>query len=185
MMQKDIFIIVTNTPSVVSGIIGHFTHTPYNHVSVSLDAEMDKMYSFGRRYKYFPWIGGFVKESPVAGTLGRFPQTQAIILTTKVDEETYNELSEKLSEMLANKRKYHYDSIGMIMAIFGKVFRRNNYYYCSEFVRELLVDYGIRSDEEFKKIVRPADFIELADFNEIYRGRLVEFREKVQARQNT
>ena len=128
MTDKTIYIIITHTPSVVSKIIRKFTHTPYNHVSVSLDPELDRMFSFGRRYRYFPWIGGFVRESPHFGTLGRFPETEAIVLTLNVDETAYDDMSGRLEDMLAHKYSYRYDTLGLLLAIFGKSFKREKCY---------------------------------------------------------
>lgn len=178
--NKSIYIIITHTPSVVSKIIRKFTHTPYNHVSVSLDAELDHMFSFGRRYRYFPWIGGFVRESPRFGTLGRFPETEAIVLTLNVDEDAYDDISGRLEDMLAHKYSYKYDTLGLLLAIFGKSFKREKCYYCSAFVRELLVEFGIEDEELFNEIVRPMDFLELPDTREIYRGKLLEFAEQAE-----
>lgn len=175
MTDRSIYIIITHTPSVVSKIIRKFTHTPYNHVSVSLDAELEKMFSFGRRYKYFPWIGGFVRESPHFGTLGRFPETEAIVLTLNVDEDTYDDIRGKLENMLEQKYSYRYDTLGLLLAIFGKSFKREKCYYCTAFVRELLVEFGIEDEELFNDIVRPLDFLELPNTREVYRGKLREF----------
>lgn len=162
----------------VSKIISGFTHTPYNHVSVSLDAELDSMYSFGRRYRYFPWIGGFVQESPNFGTLGRFPQTEAIVLTLDVDKSAYDEISEQLEDMLEHKNMYWYDTLGLLLAIFGKSYKRDKRYYCSAFVRELLVEHGVEDGANFNEIVRPMDFLELPNTKEVFRGKLKEFPEK-------
>ena len=164
----------------VSKIIRKFTHTPYNHVSVSLDAELERMFSFGRWYKYFPWIGGFVRESPYFGTLGRFPNTEAIILKMNIDKDVYDGMSKRLEDMLVHKYTYKYDSLGLIMAIFGKTIKRENHYYCTAFLRDLLIDFGIEDDVLFKDIVQPLDFLELANTSEIYRGKLKEFPEQAE-----
>lgn len=175
MTNKEIYIIIMRTPSVVSKIIGKFTHTQYNHISVSLDAGLDHMFSFGRRYKYIPWIGGFVQESPNFGTLKRFSETDAIILTLNVDDGTYNDIRGKLEDMLAHKYSYRYDTLGLLLGIFGKTHKRNRCYYCSAFVRELLVEFGIEGSDNFEEIVRPMDFLNLPNTSEIYRGKLREF----------
>ena len=176
--NKQIYIIITHTPSVVSKIIRRFTHTPYNHVSVSLDAELEKMFSFGRWYKYFPWIGGFVRESPHFGTLGRFQDTEAIVLRMNIDEEVYDGISKRLEDMLVHKYTYKYDSLGLILAIFGKTRKRENHYYCTAFLRDLLKEFGIEDDVLCKDIVQPLDFMELSNTSEIYRGKLKEFAEQ-------
>ncbi|MDE6727492.1 MAG: hypothetical protein K2J80_06080 [Oscillospiraceae bacterium] len=180
MASKKMYIIITHTPSVVSKIIRKFTHTPYNHVSVSLDAELDHMFSFGRRYRYFPWIGGFVQESPNFGTLERFPETEAIVLMLDVDETAYDDISERLEDMLAHKYSYCYDVLGLLLAIFGKTYKRDKRYYCSAFVRELLVEFGIENGSSFEKIVTPMDFLNLPNTREIYRGKLREFPEQAE-----
>lgn len=180
MTDKQIYIIITHTPSVVSKIIRRFTHTPYNHVSVSLDAELERMFSFGRWYKYFPWIGGFVQESPHFGTLGRFPKTEAIILKMNIEEEVYDGISKRLEDMLVHKYTYKYDSWGLFLAIFGKTKKRENHYYCTAFLRDLLIDFGIEDDVLEQDIVRPLDFMKLPNTHEIYRGRLKEFAEQTE-----
>ena len=180
MTNKQIYIIITHTPSVVSKIIKRFTHTPYNHVSVSLDAELERMFSFGRWYKYFPWIGGFVRESPYFGTLGRFQDTEAIVLKMTIDENAYEGISKRLDDMLEHKYTYKYDSLGLILAIFGKTKKRKNYYYCSAFLRDLLKDFGVEDDVLCKDIVQPLDFMNLPNTHEIYRGKLIEFAEQEQ-----
>ena len=178
--KKQIYIIITHTPSVVSKIIRRFTHTPYNHVSVSLDAELERMFSFGRWYKYFPWIGGFVRESPHFGTLGRFPNTEAIVLKMNIDEDAYDGISKRLEDMLVHKYTYKYDSWGLILAIFGKTKKRENHYYCTAFLRDLLKDFGIEDDVLSQDIVRPLDFMKLPNTSEIYRGNLKEFAEQAE-----
>ena len=175
MENKEIYIIISHTPSVVSRIIKQFTHTPYNHVSISLDAELDNMYSFGRRFKYFPWIGGFVHESLTSGTMGRFTETDAIVLKLNVDDEIYEELREKLEDMLAHKYSYRYDTLGLLLAIFGKTYKRDKHYYCSDFVRDMLVELGVEEQDNFEDIVRPLDFLDLPDTQEVFRGKLREF----------
>lgn len=182
---KDIYIIISHTPSVVSRIIRRFTHTPYNHVSVSLDAELNHMFSFGRRYKYFPWYGGFVRESLDSGTMGRFTETEAIVLTMNIEEDVYDDIRIKLENMLEHKYDYRYDTLGLLAAIFGKCLKRDKHYYCSAFVRELLVESGVEDSDNFEEIVRPLDFMNLPDTREVFRGKLREFPLQAQRISNT
>lgn len=177
--MKKIYIVLSKTGSIVSKILRLFTHDDYNHVSLSLDSNLDIMFSFGRYHPYFPWIGGFVEESPHFGTLKRFSETTVRVLEISVSEDIFNEISLELNEMISKKYQYHYDSIGLICAAFHRVVRRKNYYYCSEFVREVLVKYGIESPELFPEIVRPMDFLEIPDCSEIYNGKLREFANMV------
>lgn len=176
MLEREIYIVVSQTGTVVSNMLKRFvTHAEYNHVSVSLDPNLELMYSFGRWHPYFPWLGGFVEESPDFGTLKRFPDTQVVVLAVPITEEIYYEIDKKLEEMLKVKYTYHYDMLGLLLACRNKIYRREKHFYCSEFVRQLLVTYGIEPKEAFPRITQPIDFLNIPQSREIYRGRLQDY----------
>lgn len=175
MPDKEIYIVVSQTGSIVSRMLKKITGAEYNHVSVSLESDLHCMYSFGRRYTYFPWWGGFVRESTMYGSLKRFSETRAIVMAIAVNESTYNEIEIRLHDMIENRNDYHYDTIGLLLAGFNIKYKRDRHYYCSDFVRELLVNFGIESPEVFEPIVQPMHFLDIPDGNVIYRGRLRDY----------
>ena len=73
--HKQIFIVITQTGTMLSRILKRITGAEYNHASLSLSQDLTRMYSFGRRHPYNPFWGGFVIESPHAGTFRRFSDT--------------------------------------------------------------------------------------------------------------
>lgn len=177
-MGKEIYIVITQTGSIVSRILKKITGAEYNHVSVSLSSDLRCMYSFGRRYTYFPWLGGFVKESTEFGSMKRFAGARAIVLAIPVSANTYDKVEDELNVMLENKNEYYYDSIGLLLAGLKINYKRERHYYCSEFVRELLVRFGIEEPEQFEPIVQPMHFLDIPDGNIIYRGRLCDYSKK-------
>ena len=82
--HKQIFIVITQTGTMLSRILKRITGAEYNHASLSLSQDLTRMYSFGRRHPYNPFWGGFVIESTHAGTIRRFSDTTAIILAEAV-----------------------------------------------------------------------------------------------------
>ena len=82
--NKQIFIVISQTGTVLSRILKRVTGAEYNHASLSLSPDLKKMYSFGRRHPYNPFWGGFVIESPHAGTFRRFSNTTAVILAVEI-----------------------------------------------------------------------------------------------------
>lgn len=183
MSEKEIYIVITQTGSIVSYLLKKITGAEYNHVSVSLTPDLKRMYSFGRRHPYNPWWGGFVMESPGAGTFKRFSETRAIVLSIPVGNMIYDELDQKLSEMLENKDTYHYDILGLLLAALNICVKREKYYYCSEFVRELLVQFHIENPELFAPIVQPMHFLNIPDGQIVYRGKLSDYSENAAQRQ--
>ena len=70
--MSKIYVVLTYTGTVLSRFVKLFTKGEYSHVSISLDENLEEMYSFGRINPYIPFWGGFVQESPHYGTFKRF-----------------------------------------------------------------------------------------------------------------
>lgn len=175
MSEKEIYLVITQTGSIVSRMLKKITGAEYNHVSVSLESDLHCMYSFGRRYTYFPWWGGFVRESTEYGSMKRFADARAIVLAIPVSENTYDKVEDELNVMIENKNEYYYDYIGLLLAGLKINYKRERHYYCSAFVRELLVRFNIEDRELFEPIVQPMHFLDIPDGNIIYRGRLCDY----------
>lgn len=178
MPTKEIYIVISQTGSVISKMLKKITGAEYNHVSVSLDPCLRVMYSFGRKYAYFPFSGGFVAESTRFGTLKRFSETRAIVMSVSVSESSYRKIGTHLKKMLANREKYRYDNLGLLLAYFNIIYKRKKYYYCSDFVREILVRFGVETPKLFLPIVHPEHFLKLPDSRVIYRGLLSEYTQR-------
>ena len=177
MPEKEIYIVITQTGTILSRVLKKITGAEYNHASISLDPELRCMYSFGRRNSYIPWWGGFVIESSEFGTFKRFSETRAVVMSISVPENVYYMMKERLEDMLANRDDFHYDVIGLLLAYFKIIYKRNRYYYCSDFVRELLVQFGVEDPELFTPIVQPQHFLDIPDSRIVYRGKLSEYSE--------
>ena len=56
--MKKIYIVLTYTGTILSRLVKYYTKKEYSHVSISLDENLEEMYSFGRLNAYIPFIGG-------------------------------------------------------------------------------------------------------------------------------
>lgn len=172
--MKNIFVVLSQTGSIVSRIIRRVTGDKYTHASISLDENLDEMYSFGRIFPNNPVIGGFVKESPNYGTMKKFRMANIIVIKLKVADEKYKEINDYIKTMYAQRKKYHYNYIGLFIAKFGWHFRRANYYYCSEFVKDILERFNIVEKNKFNNAVRPAELLKV-NGETVYQGKLCEY----------
>ncbi|MCH5267259.1 MAG: hypothetical protein J1E62_02850 [Lachnospiraceae bacterium] len=173
--QKEIYIVISQTGSIVSRIIRSVTGAVYNHASISLDPSLDTMYSFGRIHAYNPIWGGYVKESPNYGAFRRFRQAEVMVLAIKVNNAQYEGIKSKLEAMYDERGQYHYNYAGLFLALFHKPYRGKNHYTCSEFVRDVLEQFQVIEKDEFLGIVHPMNFMKLPDQKMVYRGRLSEY----------
>ena len=79
MRERNIYILLTDTGTWFSRMIKCYTKAPYNHASISLDENLEELYSFGRKVYYNPLSGGFVKEGVDRGVFLYKKNTKCII----------------------------------------------------------------------------------------------------------
>lgn len=173
--NQQIYIVISQTGTLLSRILKIVTHKEYNHVSVSLEPNLDKMYSFGRKNPYNPFRGGFVQESPHAGTFKRFSETKVVVLAVQTSKLNYHSMQMFLENMYRNKHIYCYNYIGLMLAAFRICYTHKNHYYCSEFVRDLLLKFKVVDDQEFSPITHLMQFLHLNDAKVVYKGKLKNF----------
>ena len=171
-MEKSIYVVLSQTGTVFSKALKFFTRAEYNHSSISLTPSLETMYSFGRLNPYNPFKGGFVEEGKNIGTFKRFYKTKAMVMEFKVSEEKYNLIKYFLEYFKRNKKEFHYNYLGILMACFKKHHTSSKRFYCSEFVKTCLETFEIENAEELPNIVKPIDFLKLDNINIIYQGYL-------------
>lgn len=173
-ISKQIYVVISQTGTVLSRILKAVTGAEYNHASLSLVSDLKTMYSFGRLNPYNPFWGGFVIESPHTGTFKRFSNTKAAVLAIDISEEKYSDIHKTLDKMYSKRKNYHYNYLGLIMAAFRIRRQKENCYYCSEFVRDILLKHQVEGAEDLYPIVKPINFL-ILPHKLIYCGKLSEY----------
>ena len=171
--MKQIYFVLTHTGTVLSQIITFFMHDEFSHISISLDEKLEKMYSFGRIYAYNPFYGGFIHEHVHQGTFKRFYNTKAKIMSFAITEEQFQKLQDQIAWMEQNKRMFKFNTIGLFAIYFNKKITRKNYFYCAEFVKNILEKSGI--DIDLPDMIRPEHFKTKKQLKVIYQGLLREY----------
>ena len=175
-MQDDkVYIVISQTGTVLSRILKRVTGAPYNHSSISPYADLRLMYSFGRRHPYNPFWGGFVTESVRFGTFKRFRKTKVVVLGLSVTAEQYHELCRTLEGMARNRGRYRYNYLGVCLAAFRIARRKKDCYYCSEFVKLLLERCALVEKGVLPAITQPIHFADLPRAELIFRGVLHDY----------
>ncbi len=170
-----IYLVISQTGTILSRIVKTVTGDRYNHVSIALDDRLENMYSFGRINPYNPVHGGFVRESRDSGTFRRFTDTECMVIEVSIETEKYRKITEELRRMYIMKDRYHYNYAGLVMAMFGKKRAKENCYYCSEFVYSILKKYGIDIEGGEKAVIKPINLAGVKGGRKIYEGRLQNF----------
>ena len=172
---QEIFIVITQTGTVLSRFLKLCTKAEFNHASIALSPKLEVMYSFGRVNPYNPFFGGFVAESANFGTFKRFSETKALVLGVPVTVENKLQLSQFIDKMVKNKEDYGYNYLGLYHAFINKPVKQQNKFYCSEFVRETLKLSKVEGVTNLPEVIKPIDFLQLPKLREVYRGKLRDY----------
>ena len=97
--MKNIYFLLTYTGTWLSKRVKAYTKNEYSHVSLSLDKELNSMYSFGRKKAYNPFRGGLIQEYTYKGTFKRFYNTKCVLYSYKITDEQYELLKENILKM--------------------------------------------------------------------------------------
>ena len=175
-MDQHVYIVVSQTGTLLSRLLKLVTKAEYNHASISLVPDLGTMYSFGRKNPYNPFWAGFVTESARFGTFKRFSNTRVVVLDITVSEEQYQAIQRRIQVMTALKEHYHYNYLGLWLAGLRICYRQKRCFYCSEFVKDILEKNEIHGAAQMQSIVLPIHFLSLPTARQIYSGLLRDYR---------
>lgn len=77
--------------------------------------------------------------------------------------------------MFSNEENYRYNYLGLLLAGVRIPYHTENRYYCSEFVKEILISCGVSEAEKLNSITMPIHFLKLQNATEIYCGKLANY----------
>lgn len=175
-MEKHVYIVISQTGTLLSRFLKLVTKAEYNHASISLVPDLATMYSFGRKNPYNPFWAGFVTESARFGTFKRFSKTRIVVLDIAVSEEQYLAIQRRIQTMLILKKHYHYNYLGLWLAGLRICYRQKRCFYCSEFVKYLLETHDVHGVNQMNPIVQPIHFLSLPTAQQVYTGLLRDYR---------
>jgi hypothetical protein len=175
MEYKYIYLVFSKTGTWLSRLIGIFADAKYAHSSISLDDSFTQMYSFGRIHPDNPFIGGFAIENLHEGVYKKSSQTECLIYGIRVSDVQYQDLKSEIDRFLIEKEKYNYNFLGLFFAYFDKSFIRNRYYFCSQFISEVLIKSNIYKSDKSPELISPVDLLSIENKEVIYEGYINEF----------
>ena len=175
MGEKEIYLLLTDTGTILTRLIKSYTKKPYNHASIVFDTELVEVYSFGRKTAKNPYIGGFVRED-IHSVL--FNQADCAIYSLTVTNDEFQKMYQYIQEMAVKKEYYRYNFIGLFGVLFKKPIKRKNAFFCSQFVASVLKESNVIDFEKDLSLVEPSDLPHSANFQLIYEGRLKDYQNR-------
>ena len=161
MRSRNIYILLTDTGTWFSRMIKLYTKAPYNHASISIDENLEELYSFGRKVYYNPLSAGFIKERMDQGVFFYKKNTKCLIYKIEVSEKQYNQFTKNIAQFKCFKDQYRYNLLGVMAIAVNKRLIRENAFTCSQFVASMLVT--------------PEDITKIPQLTLIYEGKLRDY----------
>ena len=87
--MKKVYFVLTYSGTILGRIIRCKTGKMYTHVSIALDENLERMYSFSRLNPYNCFIGGIMLEKLNTGCLKRFKKTKEMICYIEIPNHQY------------------------------------------------------------------------------------------------
>lgn len=170
--MKNVYILLLRSQSFFSRVIHTATREEYTHVSLSMLDECTEFYSFARRYTNLPLPAGFVKESIDKGLMARSKTAPCALYRLSVPAKSYHSMKRRLRKMLRKQKLFRYSVIGTFLCFFKVPYKRENKYFCSQFIAELLCEVGAVKLSKMPELFHPVDFEELPELTLCYKGTL-------------
>lgn len=150
--DPHVYIVLSDTGSPAGKVIGLFTASPYNHISLSFDPALETLVSYN---------GGNGISSPGLNPerlqhLNRKPGASLVVYRLKTTGGQKRALIDRLA--VINREGSSYNLLGLLT---GKS-SLPNIMFCSQFVYTLLKDTGTAYFNKKTGKVKPMDFVNLA-----------------------
>lgn len=172
--MEHIYLAMVDTPGIFAYIIRKFLGQKYIHVVVSMDAQLEEAYSFGRRNPRLPFFAGFEREDKYR-ILQAFPTADYMVCELECSTRQKERIRERLREDYGKRLRYHYAILGLVFIACGVPFYQKNHYTCSSYIARLFQENRIEISDKHFSLVTPKDFYCYPDKKTVFQGRLAEF----------
>ncbi len=168
--MKNIYVVLSSTPTKMGKLIRVFTRSFYNHSSISLTENLNEMYSFARYRASNPLVGGFVKEFPERFTLGKQQEVCIKVFRIPVTEEQYEAIKLFIYKIKNDREENIYNSLAAVGVLLGRKFDTYKAYTCSDFVVRTLIEGNVLWDTCISKNIIPDEIHILLEKYASYSG---------------
>lgn len=182
--MQSIYILLTKSDTYISKTIGLATSDEYTHISISFNKSLEPMYSFSRKYMNLPLPAGLRIEPLKTGFYKKYNYMPCALYELQVENEVYQKAQYLVDQMFQEAHKYRFNVLGLILCKLSIVYKRNDFYFCSEFVSEILAKSEAIELPKISGLMRPNDFTELSELNCLFKGKLNHLIQTMQSPMN-
>ena len=165
MSRRKIFILLTKFPSTGANVLHRLTGCGYTHASIGLEEDMNTFYSFVTK--------GFIVEKLTRYLKPDRPPFPCLLYEIAVPERTYREIGALLSDFVRKQPLLRYNKLGVVLGLLHIARKRENHYFCSQFVAEIVRRGQAAPLVKDSALYFPKDLQALRGTRELFRGDLL------------
>ena len=173
--KRAVYIVLTDTGTWFSRLIGCYTGKKLNHASLAFDEGLREVYSFGRKQPNNPFLAGFVRENMHGDWFLRRRDVPCSIYRCEVSEPALRRIRNYVRYLDKNKNEYTYNLLGLLFVAAGIRLERERAHFCSQFVASALSAGGVHISDKPPCLTTPQDFAESDRLQPVYHGTLYEY----------
>lgn len=174
MTAVSIYVVLSRSSTVLSRTIRLATRDEYTHAALALDADLELMFSFGRRRASNPFVGCFKRERLDDDLYRHMPELPGIVLEVPVTPQQREAVCAQVAEVLLDSHTYTYNAPGLVSGLFGRGSEDDRRFFCSEFVYQMLHGAGVCDLGVPRWKVRPQTLLQVPG-EVVFRGDLKRF----------
>ncbi len=165
--KKKIFILLTKLNDGGARMLSAITGSYYTHASIGLEDDMNTFYSFVYKGFIVEQITRYVKPDRAP-----FP---CELYELEVCEKKYKRIKKFILGFVNTKNRFCYTRLGVACCLFGIPYKKNQSYFCSHFVAEVLKRTGAVNIKKNSALYLPRDFRKIPELKLNFRGNLLSF----------
>lgn len=170
--MKSIYILLTKSDTYISKIIQLTTADAYTHASVSFEKGLQPLYSFSRKHVNIPLPAGLRHEPLHIGFFQKYNDIPCALYELRVSDAVYNAAKREVEQMMQDASFYRFSVLGLLLCRLNIPFHRRRYFFCSEFVSEVLHRSNALCLPKDTSLMRPNDYTDIPELFCRFRGKL-------------
>jgi hypothetical protein len=156
--MKTVTISLTKYSDFLGRLIRGIDGSGYSHASISIDGKEEIFYSFN--YK------GFAIEKPKK----YWPKKKApgtLHIRIQVRQREFERLKKEIDYFIAHRKDYKFSNWGIVLCVLGIPHKFDQYYFCSQFVAEVLKRSGVVKLNKPSSVYLPNHFRKIKNSTQI------------------
>ena len=168
--MKTIYILLTRSNTILSKLVYQVTKDTYTHASIAFDDNLDELYSSSRKNGRTLFPAGPCTESLNRGYYGQHSKIPCALYKLEVNDEIYEKAKQEVEQIIENAGEYHFNIIGLFLCKLNIPYHRKHYFFCSQFVGEILKRSKAMKLPKDTSLMKPSDYMCMPELLCCFRG---------------